>query len=284
MKKKTIRSICENKLKDWVESVDDAKVKKAIRHSAIITGGSIASMLLGEDVNDFDVYFKNKKDLKIVCEYYAKDFSEVLLLDGADNHDEEEFNGEGLHLAISNLDGDRLKFWTNGAGGFETVNERVNDGKFLPLFFSGNSITLQDDLQIVVRFWGEVDEVHKNYDYIHATCSYDFSTNTLNLRREAMESLLTKDLLYTGSKYPICSIIRSKKFIKRGWKISAGQYLKMAFHVSQLDLTDMQVLEEQLEGVDIAYFSALIKALHKVDGKKLKNQYIFKIIDKIFND
>jgi hypothetical protein len=38
------------------------------------------------------------------------------------------------------------------------------------------------------------------------------------------------------------------------------EILKIMFQISELDLTDILILEEQLIGVDIAYFSLLIDA------------------------
>ncbi len=60
--------------------------------------------------------------------------------------------------------------------------------------------------------------------------------------------------------------------------------LKMMLQVSDLDLTDPDTLEEQLIGVDIAYFATLIEVLRGVDEDKKNTAYISSIIDKVFND
>ena len=66
-----------------------------------------------------------------------------------------------------------------------------------------------------------------------------------------------------GSKYPLCSIIRTRKFIQRGYTINAGQYLKMAMQLNELDLKDVSVLQDQLIGVDSAYFDMVIRCNKK---------------------
>ena len=95
-----------------------------------------------------------------------------------------------------------------------------------------------------------------------------------------------KQLIYIGSKYPVCSIIRTKKFISRGWVCNAGQFLKMIFQCGELDLTDFSVLEDQLVGVDSAYFDALIGALSSHSDKHpdfvLSYGYLTELIDRIF--
>ena len=108
----------------------------------------------------------------------------------------------------------------------------------------------------------------------------------MSLPAAALESILSKTLVYEGSKYPLCSVIRTRKFIKRGWHINAGQYLKMFFQISELDLTDIAVLEDQLVGVDSAYFMMLIEALRdrmkKDEEFKISTEYVTTIIDRIF--
>ena len=69
----------------------------------------------------------------------------------------------------------------------------------------------------------------------------------------------------------------------------------MAFQLNALDLTDMTVLEDQLVGVDNAYFEMLMDALRSFNKKKLKKgkiqqadmgtldgEYLMELIDNIF--
>ena len=64
--------------------------------------------------------------------------------------------------------------------------------------------------------------------------------------------------------------------------------MKIMFQISQLDLTDPDVLEEQLIGVDVAYFEMLIEALRaKYSADKdfqITAGYFGTLIDKIFNE
>ena len=68
--------------------------------------------------------------------------------------------------------------------------------------------------------------------------------------------------------------------------MGAGEYLKMIYQVSLLDLNNPDVLEEQLIGVDVAYFAALIAILRgKFDVDpffKMTMEYLVGIIDEVF--
>lgn len=60
--------------------------------------------------------------------------------------------------------------------------------------------------------------------------------------------------------------------------------LKMMFQVSELDLKDPQVLEEQLIGVDVAYFAVLIDIIRNTKSEKLDSHYLNTLIDRVFNE
>ena len=294
MQIKTIKKILNKKLSAWADSITDEKVRSLVRKNSIVTGGSIVSMLLNEEVNDFDIYFKNKETTKAVSEYYVKKTgdSDLEVLDGNDWQNSDFSDKDFLKqrdLAIKNLDKDRIRIFIPNQGFYKNIlsEEEKDQGKFEIAFISPNAITLTDQLQIVVRFYGAADEIHKNYDFIHATNYYDFANDELVTNKEALESILTKQLKYSGSLYPVTSVIRTKKFIKRGWNIGAAEYLKMSFQISALDLTDPAVLEEQLMGVDVAYFAILIETLTEMRNKNPdfcpSYQWIQTIIEKIFD-
>ncbi len=159
-------------------------------------------------------------------------------------------------------------------------------GEYRPVFMSANAITLSNKIQLVIRFYGQADEIHKNYDFIHCCNYWTSDDGRLVLNPGALESLLCKNLQYQGSLYPVCSVIRTRKFLKNGWYINAGQYLKMCFQISELNLSNMEVLEEQLTGVDAAYFFQVIqyckKRMDEDSEFKVTAPYLISIIDKIF--
>lgn len=292
MKAKTIEKVLNKKINEWISTIKDPAVAYLAKKNTIVTGGSIASMLLNEKVNDFDIYFRNRETVIAIAKYYGKNTDGKVILDTSDplrvqlvfETPEPYYSvtGDGSLMAES----DEIEQSTAIFSDIAKAKEQVGPGEYKPLFFTPNAITLSDQVQLVLRFYGEASELHKNYDYVHATNYYDSKEEKVYLIPAAMESLLTKELRYIGSLYPVTSVIRSKKFIKRGWSITAGEYLKMLFQVSELDLTDPQVLREQLTSVDIAYFSILIDGLNNRDMQKhptIGYAYICTLIDKIFN-
>jgi len=192
-------------------------------------------------------------------------------------------NRMGLYkISIENLKSDQVKlFFENKSGGLATEHNK-EDVNYVSLFFSPNAISLSSNIQIVTRFHGNNEEIHKTFDFIHATNYFTFKEGLVT-NKEALESIICKQLKYQGSLYPLTSIIRMKKFIKRGWNINAGEILKIMFQISELDLKNPNILEEQLIGVDVAYFAQLIEILRNVSPEKITSSYINEIIDRVFN-
>jgi hypothetical protein len=289
MKSKTIKKIIRAKVDSWLESIEDESVKAIAAKNTIVTGGAIASMLLGEPVNDFDLYFRDMKTAEAVASYYVKKFQEAtshpLALDVQDGRirittstghrgetagDVETLGSDQIDDAYEQAESDALN--------------TEDDGKpaYRPVFMSTNAITLSNKVQIIVRFYGNPDEIHENYDFAHCTNYWTSWDDAIVLRQPALEALLARELRYVGSKYPLCSIIRLRKFIARGWTVNAGQILKMVMQLSEFDLKDPKVLEDQLTGVDSAYFMQLMTKLRENDPEKVNAAYLVEIIDRLF--
>jgi len=310
-KSKTIKSILRRKVDEWLVTIEDEALRDLCKKEAIVTGGSIASMLLGEDVNDFDIYFRTKSTVKAVADYYVKRFAvqrkerggvevpifveELTALDGSDRVRivvksagvEGEEQREDYQYFENGPDHDAGRYVDeafDALSDVEKLAEQVVDDrpKYEPVFLSANAISLRGKVQLILRFYGDPDEIHQSYDFAHCMNYWESGRSNLVLRPEALEALLSRTLVYSGSKYPFCSIIRSRKFVERGWRINAGQYLKMAMQVSALDMTNHVVLEEQLTGVDVAYFSEVIEKIKAKDPEKVDGAYLIEIIDRMF--
>ena len=314
MKAKTIKAVLRKKIDAWLASIEDETLREQVAKNTIVTGGCIASMLLGEPVNDFDLYFRNRDTALKVANYYAERFKpanqkgigcriwvddtndeRVRIVIKSDGIASENGSAKPYEYFESRPEGEATEYVESvirDPGDAEDVREETHqatlatadDGKppFRPVFMSTNAITLSGKVQIVLRFFGDPDAIHENYDFVHCTCYWTSWDNHLELRPAALEALLTKELRYVGSRYPVCSIIRVRKFLKRNFTINAGQILKMCMQVSALDLTDPVVLEDQLTGVDVAYFMEVIKAVKEQDQAKINHAYLVEIIDRMF--
>ena len=321
MKAKTIKANLRWKINQWIKTIEDPAVAELAAKNVIVTGGSIVSMLTGEKVNDYDVYFRTVETASRVANYYVEKFKQNPPTKFKDS-------GAEIPLYVETTD-DKVKIIAKSVGivseggteeyqYFEGTPDEVGEsyvaqvmspteqnleegdevpaatldeeGKpfYRPVFISANAITLSHGVQLVVRFIGEPEVIHKYYDFIHCTCYWKSWDGELVLPAAALEAIITKELRYVGSLYPLCSIIRIRKFVARGWQINAGQILKMCVQLGKLDLCDPAVLEDQLTGVDAFYFMQVIDRLKEKQladgevGKPIDSTYLMTIIDRMF--
>jgi len=314
MKAKTIRKILRAKVDEWLATIDDEDLREQLKKKVIVTGGCIASMLLREPVNDFDVYLRDRDAVVKTALYYVRRFQpeKARGIPVVISVDESQLDRVGIVVKSAGVasetgtdtpyeyfesrpEGEADRYVgevMDDPGVIEDANADLeskaqateDDGRprYRPVFLSTNAITLSHRVQIVLRFYGEPDEIHDNYDFVHCTNYWKSWDDELVLRPAALESLLTRELRYVGSKYSICSIIRLRKFLARNWVINAGQILKMVMQVGELDLKDPKVLCDQLTGVDAAYFCELLAKVREKDPDKINTAYLVEIIDRMF--
>lgn len=270
MKAKTIEKILRGQFANFIKSIKDDKVKKLVIDNSIITGGAIVSLILDEKVNDFDVYFTNKETVLAVANYYRNILIKANPLLRDDFTINEDNNG-------------RVRFFVRSVG----IIKNDKKEKFYPAIITDNAISLTNDMQLILRFYGPPEEIHKNYDFIHVKSYWLSKTGKLFLNPDSLEAILAKELRYTGSLYPLASIFRLRKFLSRGWTISAGDIFKMAFQLRSYDLSDPQVLYDQLIGVDVHYFNMMIERIKSdIKSGKVSNiseSYVSELVDEIFH-
>jgi hypothetical protein len=296
-KRKTIIQTITRKMDKWIASINDKELAEKVTNDYIVTGGAIASMLLGELPNDFDVYMQTPEIALELANYYistvanyggkvgtveariiktenASDNVEIFIKSaGVVRSEDENFNDYDYFEHDNN--GTRIESFLDK----DSFKEKKN---FSLALITSNAISLHGDVQIVLRFVGPPAKIHKNYDFIHVT-NYYTTNEGLVLNSHAMEAILAKELKYVGSLYPICSMFRIKKFLNRGWTITAGEMLKIAWDISKLDLEDMNVLYDQLCGVDVAYFNQLINILKDEKKEGFDRSYLFELINRVFD-
>lgn len=303
MNSKNIKKHLKAKLRDWISNIDDEHIKNILNENVIVTGGAIVSLLTGEKVNDYDVYLRTKEACLEVATYYVSKWNashqdKPVAVRFDEKTEKIDCYVASKGIADENEDSKSILSYNfestameDEMVGMETESECSEESedskeKYRPRFITSNAITLSNKVQIVIRFYGEVEEIHKNYDFVHCTCAWSSWNNELFLPQKALECIINKELYYVGSKYPLCSIIRTRKYIERGYHINAGQYVKMCMQLNELDLKDVKVLEDQLTGVDTAYFQSMVEALQKhmdeTCEQKIDTTYAMKLINKIF--
>jgi len=310
---KTINQILTKKIDKWLESIEDEQLRKVAHRDVIVTGGSIASMLLGEEVNDYDLYFKTYETTLAMAHYYLEKFKAGRVAkQGGIKYDmsvqelTDTLSRKRIRIVVKSAgvagDDQTKDYQYFETGGSDTpeageyleeayanlpaegkVDEEVRKEKpdYHPVFLSSNAISLKGGVQVIIRFYGGPEAIHENFDFVHCM-NYWTPEEGVVVNNDSLLALMSKTLVYRGSLYPVCSVFRAKKFILRGWTINAGQYLKMCLQISKLNLENPVILEEQLTGVDVAYFSEVLNKAKEKDKDHIDTAYLVEIINRMF--
>lgn len=308
------------KIFDWLKTIEDEELRKELMDGVIVTGGAIVSMLLDEPVNDYDVYLKSKELAVKVAEYYVAKFKQQPMNVVRYGYTEAATDirvittKEGRVMVVVKSAGFAAVGGAEGYQYFETIpddaereaaiegfvtaavkagppeeeeEEEKEPEPYRPIFLTSNAITLSDGIQIVIRFYGKPSEIHSNYDFEHCKSywrSWAKVGSQLTILKTALLCIVNKRLLYTGSKYPLCSLFRLRKFHARGWTYDLGQVLKMAMQVAELDLQNPYVMMDQLVGMDVAYFMKVMDKIRTDGVKSIDATYLARVVDEIYGE
>jgi hypothetical protein len=314
MKTKTIERVCRKAMEAWVASLPK-ELQQDVADDLILTGGALASLFLGEPVNDWDVYFRDSATARQVAEHYVSQFiaAPPSTLEGNPILGQVQVVARGDHVAVmvkstgvltehsgdaqyhyfeafTDSDPERAAEYAQVIFGVDRRSDYGKDKDYWPVALSGNAITLAREnrklppVQVILRFSGDPADIHKSFDWAHVTNYWTFpdglATNT-----EALECLLARELRYMGSQYPLAALLRSYKFVQRGFmRPHAGHLLVLALQLAKLDWDDPRVWEEQLTGVDFAYFREVIERIRKllaegVGMQEIISTYLVQIVE-----
>ncbi len=304
---RVIKTLLKKEINPWLDSIEDKEVQELARKNAIVCGGAIAAYLTGNKPNDIDVYFMDGETVKRVAEYYINLFSKknskmknrIFL-----QIDEEKFGDtvkprykpiiKSAGIASDNQSDDDYEYFE----GTDPTGDKAEDyaekmlqenteekHPYTPTFITTNAISLTNNIQIVVRFYGKPDEIFDNYDFTHCMSYYIPSGGELVIPDKVRRSLMERRLYFNSdTKYPLSSLFRVNKFTQRGFVISATEYTKIALRLNDFDLTNVETLEEQLIGVDVAYFLEFLDSIREQQkqGKEITATYLATVLDKMY--
>lgn len=322
MKEKTVKTILRKKITNWISSLPEDLQERA-RMDTIVCGGAITSLLQGERPNDYDIYFRTYETALAIAKHYVDKYNAlhpntgsykpevqeqvrknikgveekriVIFIRsagavGANPEQAQYFEmapPEATDTYFSEIDSTEGLVEEMSKDPIETASKIIEQSRpkdWRPLFLTDNALTLSNQIQIITRFHGNPDKIHENFDFDHCKCSYDHAAQRLDIPLSVYQSVMSKTLIYTGSLYPLTSLFRIRKFIKRGWRISAGQMLKIVIQMRDINWSNREVLREQLLGVDTAYMTQFVNAIANEDPDKVDGTYLTNLVDTIFED
>jgi hypothetical protein len=185
-----------------------------LKHTrAMVCGGAINSVFSKRKICDYDIYFRNQTD----CTEFQK----------------------GL-LELHYKDTDLLAF--------ESINETANASTY--------KCQIRPKMIVQVISAPEMfkdcpDGVFQLFDYTVCMGAYDFAINDFILHEKFLEDIEKKKLTFNaGTLFPICSLYRSIKYQRRGYRLTGVSTITMSLAIQALQMKNYHDLKRQLMGID----------------------------------
>lgn len=205
-----------------LRNLGEDAIKMLTTSNAIIAGGALTSIFTGTEVNDYDIYFRTRKD---IITFIRNAFCE-----------EGDENSLTEHYPLSEED-----FLDIGRYEFICQNHTSRS-----ITFTHGDLVLQ---LIHFDFFNEVSDIFKSYDFHINMAAYDFSTERFVLHNKFITDVAERRLTFNPSTaYPIISSLRVSKYLERGYKISKKEMFKIGMAIANLDINSWKELEDQLSG------------------------------------
>jgi hypothetical protein len=144
-----------------------------------VSGGCIASLLRGEEPNDYDIYFSSRETMDHV----------VALVTGSPDLKAHILDVEEKYREVMGKDG-------------KCITE--------------NAITMKNGLQFITKHCGAPDTVRNTFDFVHCMPMYSFDSKRLYISEEQYQCCVNKVLIVNEQKNVTQQ--RIDKFIKLGYR------------------------------------------------------------------
>ena len=193
-------------------------------HKAMLVGGALTSILTKKEINDFDIYFKDR-DSFILSLMDVRNIKDNLPL--------EEFPDS-----------------------VDMYSQHLDQYEFHYLCHTEKSVTFKPKYSEVLfqfihqNFYKDVSEVFNDFDFTINMVGYDFELDEITVHPETMLHLSQRILVTnSGTKYPLISILRTNKYQERGYTISKKEMIKLLLAVNKLEINSYEDVGKHIGGL-----------------------------------
>ena len=136
---------------------------------------------------------------------------------------------------------------------FEEKHTTDKKDKYHVKLITENSTNLSDKIQLITKFIGDPMFITQQFDWQHIKSWYSCKEEKLYLTNDVYRLIVEKELIYTGSAYPLSSFLRLKKYLKKGWNVSTATMVHIALDITQsFRNSDAHRIRKQLQNANIS--------------------------------
>ena len=127
-------------------------------------------------------------------------------------------------------------------------------------FETTNCVTINTNyvkIQLCKYNYSTMARLVESFDFAHVQVAYDVFSQEVIYTEQAKEAFISRTTTFTGSEYPLSSLIRLNKYYKRGY-ISGrgliGEVLLIFKAILERGFEDYEDFKDQLNAIDLNFF------------------------------
>jgi len=135
-------------------------------------------------------------------------------------------------------------------------------------------------------------DVYTHYDYTICCGGFSFILDDFFFHQDFLKHLAQRRLVFNHkTDFPMSSLLRSHKYMARGYSLSGVETLKIALAIQATKITNYAELRRQMMGIDTAFLKTLTdqflepkwaeKAYDLETGLQLIDEYLLKLGDEV---
>jgi hypothetical protein len=163
------------------------------------------------------------------------------------------------------------------------------DKKYEVVYCSENAVSYRTEknikFQLIKKIYGTPQNVMAQFDFTICMCACFPKTNTFVMYDRFLEHLARREIVFNiDACYPINSLFRANKFIKRQYYVSAVEWIKIGLKCHSLNLKNLKEIKEQLDGIDTFFLKEFTDNLNNVPGQQYDFEAFVASIEVFLND
>lgn len=103
-------------------------------------------------------------------------------------------------------------------------------------------------------------QIFDNIDFSICMCAYDFEEERFIFHKSFIESYRSNSITFNiKTPYPISSLLRTKKYEKKGYIFNTKELLKICFTINRLNIKTYEDVINHLVGVSTSYYQDFLE-------------------------
>jgi hypothetical protein len=227
----------------------DPVINNALIKYGYIAGGAVLSVFSSKKINDYDLYFYSK-------ELMISFLEEIKFVNKRVDWSNKEKRPKIIKLSMKDI---ILIHSTDNADTFIHKNQTY---------------------QVIKAFFGSPLHLFRYFDYSVCMGAYLPSEKIFHLNSNFLLDIASGYMHFNiGTEYPIASLVRLSKYMRKGYKINGTEMIKIALCINNLNIKTYADLKKHLLGIDTQFLAEITIKLESEPNKEYDYNYFLTMLD-----